>query len=893
MTSSPDRATPTGSEIPVDDLVRIVESGPFGYAASDLDGRIERVNATLVGWLGCDRDELCGKRTIQDLLAPGDRIYFDTHVRPLLHMSGSVREIAVELVRGDGERIPVLLSARLVDRGTAARGSIETILIDATARRNYERELLRERQHAESSEARLRLMYGLVSGFAAASTVEDVRSVVTGAEASPFAGARCHLWLLDADRRSAVRVGGPADEGLTEVTFDPSGPGSALAQLTSGDLVVVDDVRESAANYPMITGWMAEAGMRCGVIAPLIDDGELFGVLSFGFAEPHTVDADERRAVASLAVQTEQALRRARMHEAQLRSRERLESLHRFSRSLTTAMSFEQVIESITAGGFELLGAGDVRIVRLDEPGAVVRMVGGPRGAPAPEVSIPLGRLDIGCEAIRLGAPVEATDRVDLSERFPASPILANTGLGRVIALPLRSGESVVGAWILGFDESGPMSDDDVTLLELFAEEASHAARRAGFHERETAARRRADRRQAISEALNRAATTAAVTEALAVQGRSAFGADAIAVLLVDEDDADTLRLVSHAGLGADLAEAAGRIDVADAAARRLMKSPAPSFADRPSGVQQLLSGIFDVGRWGAAAVLPVVRGGQASGLIIVLYRLPSALDAETRSALSGVAAEVSVAIGRGRTFDVEHEIAVTLQRSLLSTEHEPVEGWTIDSWYSPGHEHLVVGGDLFDVTRLDDGRFVVLVGDVVGHGLAAASSLGQLRSAAKALSLRVTRPSDLLAQLDDFARLSPGVRGASVCCAMIDADGVGRYACAGHPYPILVTGDGAEVLRDGRSPLLAVGDRTRGDAELFMPRGASLVLYTDGVVERRVESIDVGIERLRRLLDGRQLHADDHARRIGTAMVAGRERADDAVVVCVTRVGDAGGGRG
>ncbi|NNE12749.1 MAG: serine/threonine-protein phosphatase, partial [Ilumatobacter sp.] len=255
--------------------------------------------------------------------------------------------------------------------------------------------------------------------------------------------------------------------------------------------------------------------------------------------------------------------------------------------------------------------------------------------------------------------------------------------------------------------------------------------------------------------------------------------------------------------------------------------------------------------------------------------------------ALAGIAAEASVALGRAQMFDVEHTIAVTLQRSLLSEQVPSVEGWRIDPWYSPSNELLMVGGDLYDVVALPDGRFVIVVGDVVGHGLDAASSLGQLRSASRALALDRTRPAEMLDRLDRFAASTPGIRGATLCCAIIEPSGWGRYACAGHPYPVLVDADGATLLTEGRFPLLGYGGGARrDDAELMVEPGASLVLYTDGVVERPDESIDDGFERLRRVVRTIDFRNGEHpARAVGDAMMPG-ERRDDAVVVCVTRTG-------
>jgi PAS domain S-box-containing protein len=127
----------------------LYEHAPCGYLTTDEGGSIVRVNQTFLGWTGYRRDDVVGVRRIQDLLAPGDRIYYETHYAPLLSMQGSVREVAVEILRADGSRLPVLLNSVVKRRGDGAPPLIRTMVADATDRRRYERELLRARRDAE------------------------------------------------------------------------------------------------------------------------------------------------------------------------------------------------------------------------------------------------------------------------------------------------------------------------------------------------------------------------------------------------------------------------------------------------------------------------------------------------------------------------------------------------------------------------------------------------------------------------------------------------------------------------------------------------------------------------------------------------------------------------
>jgi phosphoserine phosphatase RsbU/P len=138
-----------------DDPVLLYERAPCGFLSTTPDGRIVKANATFRTWIGLEADDLAG-RSFVDLLTPGGRIYHETHYAPSLQMHDSVREIALDLVRGDGRRLPVLVNATLDRDGEGRPRAIRIAVFDATERRGYERELLRAKEVAEASEERAR-----------------------------------------------------------------------------------------------------------------------------------------------------------------------------------------------------------------------------------------------------------------------------------------------------------------------------------------------------------------------------------------------------------------------------------------------------------------------------------------------------------------------------------------------------------------------------------------------------------------------------------------------------------------------------------------------------------------------------------------------------------------
>jgi serine phosphatase RsbU (regulator of sigma subunit) len=199
---------------------------------------------------------------------------------------------------------------------------------------------------------------------------------------------------------------------------------------------------------------------------------------------------------------------------------------------------------------------------------------------------------------------------------------------------------------------------------------------------------------------------------------------------------------------------------------------------------------------------------------------------------------------------DREREVAHVLQRSLLASEPLRESRIRIGAYYRSAVETLEVGGDWHDAFPAGEGRVGVVVGDVVGRGIEAASAMGQLRSATRALAgAELGGPAQLLARLDRFAARLPLALMATLVYAEIELDGGAvRYACAGHPPPLLMQPDAEPVvLWEGRSlPLGVAPDGARpADGRLTLAPGGRLLLYTDGLVERHEEPLDRGFERL------------------------------------------------
>ncbi len=884
MSGSPDAGSEPDFSVfgPEDDVLsRLVDDGPFGLVITDDLGVVVWLNGTLEKWLGYAPADLIGRRTFQDLLAPGGRIYFDTHLRPLLHLRQEVTEIALDVVRSDGTRLSALVNFRFRERLDSTGGLVEIIVFDATERRSYESELLHAQRMAVRSEALLQVMYDIASGMAAAVTVDDIVTVVAQQGSASISGAQCALWLFDEERQLVVRAGNPGDGSTVPAVIEVPERSPALQQLAGGAMLVIADHATSQHEYPLVCDWMARSGIRSATIAPLVAEGVLVGALSYGFEEAHEFEPSELRAASALATLTEQALRRAWLVNSELRGKRRLEVLLDFTSRLSGALSLDSVLDVIVASSHELLGAVGVRLALLDETKSNLEFVRGTGIGGRLGLLIPIEWRSIACTAVRSGALQVASSRKEVEERFPDSPILSDPHFGRCVTVPLRRGSEVLGSWVLAFADPGAPDVEDVKLIELFAAQAAQATQRAKSHTDEVVAREQADVRRLISEALNRSVTTSKVAQVVTREGRNAFDAAGLVVFVVDAGNPSLLLVESEVGLDHATVTSTARIDEVQ---RRcgLSSWTSPRFLTTPNVVDESVGVLVEASKWAAAAVLPLGLAGTELGVILIGFDHEDALTNSTRVTLSGLAGEASVALARARRFDVEHEIAVTLQRSILPTVDVTDPSWSVSTWHQPT-SGMMVGGDLFDLTELDDGRLILVVADVVGHGLQAAAAMGALRAAAKALALVSARPAEVIAGLHAFAAATPGVFCASVCCVEVRPDGSGRYSCAGHPFPVLRHSEGAtELLYGGRSALLGIEGAVASDAEFFMTEGSTLVVYTDGLVERRERGTRDEISRLRNFVG--TAFPGAAAQHVVEHMLGDRHVEDDAVVVCVSR---------
>jgi hypothetical protein len=245
----------------------------------------------------------------------------------------------------------------------------------------------------------------------------------------------------------------------------------------------------------------------------------------------------------------------------------------------------------------------------------------------------------------------------------------------------------------------------------------------------------------------------------------------------------------------------------------------------------------------------------------------------------AAMSASMTAALVRAEELGALRLISDTLQNAML----EPASDLpTVAARYLPVASNLTVGGDWYDVLDLGGGRRGLIVGDCVGHGLEAATAMGALRNVSRALLADGHGPAEVIASLDRFATTMPAAACATVVCAVVDlTELVITYSNAGHPPPLLVQGDEVVWLEQALATPLAVDEPIRREARLNVRPDDLLVLYTDGLVERRHENLDEGLLRLAKAaVASRDEPVEEIANRLIEELVGTTARDDVALVV-------------
>jgi PAS domain S-box-containing protein len=375
---------------------------------------------------------------------------------------------------------------------------------------------------------------------------------------------------------------------------------------------------------------------------------------------------------------------------------------------------------------------------------------------------------------------------------------------------------------------------------------------------REQAARAEAERvaelvsgMQLLVDAALQNPTLDAILEDLMTRVRGVLQADAATILLADEDERLSVAASSVPGASEDGAEEepepvalgegfAGRV----AQAREAMLAGDPKPEDLPDPALARLDVDSLIG-------VPLLAENKVTGVLVAASIAPRRFSPEDLAVLRLAADRVALAIQHARLYEREHRIAVTLQRSMLLAQDDipQAPGLLVAARYEPAATEADVGGDWYDVIPTPTGGLGLVMGDVAGKGLAAASMVSRLRSALRAYALEGHEPARVIEQLNRLVWAEGRDSQMATLIYMVVEPGESRidWVNAGHPAPLLVNGNGSPHYLEGATsvPLGVLPFPSYETITATMEPGSSLVLFTDGLIERPGEVIDEGMAKL------------------------------------------------
>jgi serine phosphatase RsbU (regulator of sigma subunit)/anti-sigma regulatory factor (Ser/Thr protein kinase) len=593
-------------------------------------------------------------------------------------------------------------------------------------------------------------------------------------------------------------------------------------------------------------------GARGYVVVPMQAQERCVGVLALGWQSERTVDPTDRallEAIASSAPRPSSGpsstrTRRAARRRAE-RLAERLTILQDISTRLAEARHSADVAEVITSYAAAGVGATCALLRRLDAERDSLVLVASRGLDPARAATmapVPVGARSPVADAVRELRPVTVASELDRDEQYPH---LRGTAMGKpqaYVALPLVADDRAVGVLVLGWDEERNASGTDIAFLLALARQSAQALERAWLYEAEQMARHAAENtasrlrlQQDLTARLSESVDTDAVADVIVRYATSALGARGTVLHRVDERSRRFELLASH-GTPVDPAyrsvPLAGALPICDAVRRRepvLVTEAADGDATAPPS-----------GPSTAFVVLPLLLEDRAIGALSVTWAAAVEYGTADAEFLEAVASQCAQALDRARLYDETRSVARTLQGSLLPTRPPAIPGLEVAVRYRPISRRNEVGGDFYDVFRIAPGRWGVVIGDVSGKGVPAASLTALARYTVRAAAKREASPADVLRFLNEtMLEASAGAeRFATVAYLDVRLSGDGasaRLAVGGHPLPVLRRASG-EVLPVG-TPGMAIGLLPMADVDdtaLRLARGDTLVLYTDGVAEAR-----------------------------------------------------------
>ena len=584
------------------------------------------------------------------------------------------------------------------------------------------------------------------------------------------------------------------------------------------------------------------------------------------------------------------------------RSRALAERLQAVTAALSSEMSPDHAVEVLIDETMAALGARAATVGILDAGGEEIVLAGASGHSEAGLEGwerFPLAADVPMAEAIRDGVAIWTETSAELRRRW-SGLAEAPVRFGSLAIVPLTVEGKPVGALSLSFAEERAFDPQEQAFLAAVAQHAASALERASLYDSQREARERlallADTSDLLTASLDPDESLRRLAD-LTVERI----ADWCGIELVDEGGELRNVAVAHADpdkvrLAHDLRTRYPVDPDSETGVPNVVRTGQPELYPE-IGEEMLVEAARDEDHLRlmrelglvSAMVVPLVARGRVFGALTLVSSSPERhFDEADLDMARDLARRAAMSLDNAILFRREHEAAVTLQRSLLPQSLPAVEGLRFAARYEPAAPGLEVGGDWYEVVALDDGTVGLSVGDVAGHGIHAASVMGRVRPALRAYVLDGHDPMEAIRRLDRLMKeLGPAELTTIFHLHLDPAENAATYVRAGHPPALLRLPGGEVQVLDGAGsePLGIFEDSDYSAHSVQVPPGSLLLLYTDGLIERRDEPLEAGLDRLKEAL--RDAPADPEGcldAVMSRFLVA--ERPDDVAMVAMSRDG-------
>ncbi|MCU1497924.1 MAG: hypothetical protein JWM47_1877 [Acidimicrobiales bacterium] len=852
MAEGPDAPASTRS-LDATALRKVIDTLPRAVVVTDGTGVISLWNALAEALYGWTEAEVQG-RSILDVLGPPDALEeMDLALRAAL--GGTPYSGERTVVRRDGTTVQVFVVTQpsLDDAGKVAMvigasediGHLRALEQEARSLQQERERLIHETMASEERERvqrqRLELVAAVNEALEGSDDLAELMRAVTSVVV-PRLGDWCSMYVLPAEHATVPLVEvshvdpdmvAYARELQARYPYDPDAPTGIAAVIRTGTPQffpeitsdVLDDQDLSADRRDIVRA----LALRSSIAVPLRKRGRVMGAMQFVMTEGQRRYTEEDLALAeAVATRIAATLDNRRLRQQRDRTARIDARLADVGRRLAAAHDIDEVVGVVVSDIPGVIGADSVRIgFTIDAEH--VELVG--------DGTLP-HRPDAPTEVIELSEPSPVTEAVRRVE------VIVDQGtVGATVASPLLDDElRAIGVLVFGWSHPQTFDQIDHTAIETVSRLVGQTIRRA-----QTA--RHTEQLAAIASAMAAARTSKELAEILRDHGTGALGA-AVANLRLLDGDSSTLQAIVPSNVPAEVLDRYQRIHIDDDlpisdAVRNHTTVWLPdldTYAQRypKAAADARLAGL------GASAAVPLhTSDGAVIGVVTFAWPAAVVFDEPYRTRLTALCDLAAQTLERARLYESEHAVVTSMQRQLL-TPLPHVAGLELAAFYEPATAAVGMGGDWYEAVVLNDGSLVAVIGDVVGHGIAAIAAMARIQHLLTGL-LRAGTPLDEVFVRANAMLMTPEPIYATAVLLHVDhrQERLG-YLTAGHPWALVRRPDGSvEALTLRQHALLGTPLTPKRLEYVDLPTGSLVLAYTDGLIERRDETITDSMGRL------------------------------------------------